>query len=212
MPEDNSAWQSGPTLFEGIASIEVQGEMVDAYMTAQMEGNDTLVRWFGTFSWMGDKEPKGFKPGGLHYVTLSDGRTATIHVPHYASVPENKLDFLGQGLPPGFEPLYTKAVLPPEYLSRVAPSVSGEYLDRSRWRVTWGRVAFAGSMGSMISAFWVDGHRYDLMWTGIFLWLWSMILLGAQGSQDKKIREADQEARVNPIESQLPKKRSGDER
>lgn len=116
-------------IFEGIASINVEGVAHDVYLTARTEHHGYAVRWFGHFGWMGD-QPKTFKPGGFFDLYLSDGREAVIRVPHFSGEEDGKLDFLGQGLPPGFE-MFTPELVTAEIRSTTpskVPSVAAFFL------------------------------------------------------------------------------------
>lgn len=91
----------GVVLFQGIAILKVKdGQEYDAAITIRAEGLGNLVRWFGSFEWMGVRPP-----GDLDHTTatiiLSDGRNGTIQVP-FAVADDKVINFLGEGLPPGF--------------------------------------------------------------------------------------------------------------
>src|SRR3546814_18767519 len=68
-------------IFEGIASVDVDGVAHDTYMTIRTEAVGQTIRWFGSFGWMG-KAPKGLFHGEFLDATLSDGRECQIYIPH----------------------------------------------------------------------------------------------------------------------------------
>lgn len=91
-------------IFQGIATItiDMQGTTYDVALTARTEYHGYVVRWFGTLEWLGEK-PANFISGGFFDIVLSDGREARIRIPHPSTEANGQLEFLGVGLPPGFE-------------------------------------------------------------------------------------------------------------
>lgn len=152
-------------LFEGIASIDVEGVAHDVYLTAKVQGIGRIVRWYGHFEWMGQSEPKGFKPGGFFDLSLSDGREARIRIPQYASAPENKLDFLGQGIPPGFE--WFRDEVTAELASTTLP----------RWRLVSGRLLGVVAFLLMFSAIWAEDYQWKFLASGLIVSFMSIQLV-----------------------------------
>lgn len=173
----------GPAIFEGIATVDVDGVAHDAYLSAFVEGNDTLVRWYGRFEWMGEA-PKGVFHGEFLDAVLSDGRECKIYVPN-PSTDGGKMDFLGQGLPPGFQPLYTKAVLPQAMMELASTTPP-------RWRVWLSRLYAILAFALMVAAIWVDDHRWELVITGLLFSLVSIQLTTpARGRPLKEVKSDD---------------------
>lgn len=141
-------------LFEGIATIDVDGVAHDAYLKIKSEVFPGAVRWLGTFEWMG-AAPDNFKAGGFHDVVLSDGRECQIRIP--AHQPEmDHLQFLGTKLPPGFE-MFVPEMVTAEIRSTTLP----------RWRVWLSRVYATLAFLLIVAAIWVSEYRWETVVTGL---------------------------------------------
>lgn len=152
------------TLFEGIATVDVDGVAHDTYMTAQVEVlDDVMVRWFGTLGWMGEA-PKDLFHGEILDMSFSDGREGKIQIPHPPAKGEDKLEFIGQDLPPGFMPLYQRALLPD-----VGEMITAELVQGTSFRTWTARIAGVLSVVSMFTAIWLSEYQDKLIWSGFLL-------------------------------------------
>lgn len=180
-------------LFEGIATLDIGGVAHDTYMTAHVETvEDMLVRWYGTVGWIAEP-PKKFPY--IHIVDgteilLSDGRKGTIQLSPVANS-EGKFEFCGKGLPPGFEPMYTGAVLPSELMPIPSPEyVSAELRSTAlpRWRRWLGRLLAVVAFALIVAAVWIPDLRWQYLVTGMITSLVSMIMVTP--SRGKALPEA----------------------
>lgn len=151
-------------LFEGIASVDVEGVAHDVYLTAEVQGISRIVRWYGHLEWMGGT-PEDFKPGGFFDVALSDGREAKIRIPYISVEPSGKLGFLGQGIPPGFEWFRDEA--PAELRSTTLP----------RWRIYTGRTLAVFAFLLMFSAIWAESDQWKYLASGLIVSIMSVQLI-----------------------------------
>lgn len=166
-------------LFEGIASVDVEGVAHDVYLTAEVQGIGRIVRWYGHFEWMG-AAPKNFKPGGFFDLSLSDGREARIRIPHLSADPSGKLDFLGQGVPPGFE--WFRDEVPAELASTTLP----------RWRLVSGRLVGLLAFALMFSAIWADDYQWKFLASGLITSFMSIQLITpGKGRQLPEVKSDD---------------------
>lgn len=180
----------GRPLFEGIATLDIAGVEHDVYMTARIEVvDDLMVRWFGTVGWIAES-PKKFRHEEIVDGTdalLSDGRRGVIHL---ASHPDDqgKWEFHGNGLPPGFEPLYQRAVLPPEHMNQL---VTAEIRSTTlpRWRVWSARVLAVVAFGLMVGAIWAEDYQWKYLVTGLITSAVSIQMsTPARGRQLKEVK------------------------
>jgi len=154
------------TLFEGIATVDVGGDdHHDAYMAIRAETVGQSVRWFGSFTWMGEAPKTPFHDGVLA-VSLSDGRDCLIRVPH-PPVDGEELEFLGFGALPGF---YWLGEEPTREVLELAE------VEVARWRVWCSRVLGVATFGAFLAAIWWQDYRGPLVMTGCLLGLVSTIL------------------------------------
>lgn len=161
-------------LFEGIATIDVDGVAHDAYIKIKSEVFPGAVRWLGTFEWMGPA-PDNFKAGGFHDVALSDGRECQIRIP--AHQPEmDHLQFLGTKLPPGFE-MFVPEMVTAEIRSTTLP----------RWRVWLSRVYAFAAFCLMVAGIWVPSYRWQYLTTGLVFSFVSLTL--ATPSKGRPLKE-----------------------
>jgi hypothetical protein len=147
-------------IFEGIATLDL-GDLGtrDVYLTARTQAIGYTIRWFGTFTWIGEV-PKGLFHDEVLDVLLSDGRAGKMRLPH-PPVEDDTWEFLGEGLPPGFE-----------WLPMEQPMVTAELasIEIPRWRVWCSRVLNLTSFGSLMAAIWWEGHGWPLVLTSGALW------------------------------------------
>jgi hypothetical protein len=179
-------------MFEGIATLDIAGVEHDVYMTAQVEIlDDVLVRWFGTVGWIGEA-PKRFEYDHVvdgTDVRLSDGRKGTIQLPLHGPSEDGKAEFIGRGLPPGFEPLYQRAVLATE---PVAQLVTAELRSTTPSRVP-SFVALALAVASVVLFFqgiWAEDDMWRYVASGLVLSFVSLCF-AAYGGRVKPLPEAD---------------------
>src|SRR3546814_3675809 len=132
-------------IFEGIASVDVDGVAHDTYMTIRTEAVGQTIRWFGSFGWMG-KAPKGLFHGEFLDATLSDGRECQIYIPHPPD-DNGQVDFLGQKMPPGFE--WFQPELVTAELRSTTPA----------WRVRLSRVLATVALALVITSFWWQDRK-----------------------------------------------------
>lgn len=133
-------------VFEGIATVSVvAGVEHDAYMVIKSEVIGDTIRWFGTFGWMGTG-PKTFLTPIVADITLSDGRDCQVKV---TGEHEGTWEFLGLGMPPGFQAIRTETVTVD--LKSSTPA----------WRRYLSRLLGFASIVLMFSAIWVPS---DLQW------------------------------------------------
>jgi len=150
-------------IFEGIAILTVDDREYDAYMSIRTEAVGQTIRWFGSFTWMGEGPPEAVDGKTLD-VVLSDGREGKIRVPHLPADHET-WEFLGIGVPPGFEWFGVEPVIA-ELAEVKIP----------RWRVWFSRLAALGSLAAFLGAIWWRGHGWDMFLTGCLLGLVSVHL------------------------------------
>lgn len=139
-------------MFEGIATVSLDGVEHDTYVTVQMETVGYMSRWYGTFGWMGEA-PKGVFHSEETVMTLSDGRTGTIQIPHPSADENGKVEFLGLGSPPGF--------FQPEVITAELKS------STPFWRRLFSWLFGSISIVAMFAAIWVDGYLLELVTTGV---------------------------------------------
>ena len=169
-------------IFEGIASVDVEGVAHDVYLTARTEHHGYAVRWFGDFEWMGST-PKTFKPGGFFDLSLSDGREAKIRIPHLSAEESGRLAFLGQGLPPGFE-MFAPETVTAEIRSTTLPV----------WRLVTGRVLAILAFFLMFSAIWAEDNQWKFLATGFIVSVMSVQLVTpGKGRQLKEVLDDDRD-------------------
>jgi hypothetical protein len=147
-------------IFEGIATIIVEGVGQDAYMTIHTESAGRTIRWFGTFEWMGEQPEMFPSVPSVRDVVLSDGREAKIRIP-YGPPTGDRFEFLGIGIPPGFE--------------RLAPvsEVAEQESSTPTWRVFVGRLFTTIAFALTVSAVWVEGYEWRMIATGFVLFVLS---------------------------------------
>lgn len=212
-------------IFEGMATLVMQvnnrpvTSVLDVYVTVRVEMvDDVLCRWYGTISHLlasGGDTSQAIPTSGPWSLCFSDGRMGVVDIPNPV-VSGEKIEFLGSGLPPGFEPLYTRAVLPPEYLTQMSSAVDikdlvdGAFPKTTQWRAHAGRVLFTfGFIGMILSVWETDPDQSRLVWSSVFLWLASLIMFGAQTTLDRKVREmTDHQIQMKTVDF----KRSQEER
>lgn len=180
----------GRPLFEGIATLDIGGVEHDTYMTAHVEVvDDVMVRWFGTVGWIAEgpkKLDREMIVDGTD-ATLSDGRSGVIRLPQHPD-DSGKFEFHGVGLPPGFEPLYTRAVLPPEYTAEL---VSAEIRSTTLpgWRLWLGRLLAILAFTSFIAGVWMPEYRWQFVCSGLITSLVSIQLVTpAKGRQLPEVK------------------------
>lgn len=143
-------------LFEGIATLSmVEGVEHDAYMTVRTEAVGQTIRWFGSFGWLGEYPSRLLVPIVAN-VVLSDGRECQVKITKPADE-KGQLEFLGLGLPPGFEPLPSEIELVTAELSSTTPT----------WRVWLSRLLGLVSVVAMFAAIWVDEYTWQLILSGV---------------------------------------------
>lgn len=180
-------------MFEGIATLDIAGVEHDVYMTAQVEIlDDVMVRWFGTVGWIAEG-PKKLRHEEIvdgTDVALSDGRHGVIKMaPHQDE--SGKFEFHGTGLPPGFQPLYQRAILPDEQVTHL---MSAELRSTTlpRWRVWSGRVLAVVAFGLMVSAIWVPDSQWKYLVTGLITSVVSIqMVTPAKGRPLPEVKEDD---------------------
>jgi len=152
-------------IFEGIATVTIGDEDTrDVYMTARTQAVGYAIRWFGSFTWMGEV-PKGVFHDEVLEVVLSDGRDGRIRLPH-PPIEGETWEFLGEGLPPGFEGLPLEPAVEMELRSMEIP----------RWKVWCSRVLHTAAFGTLLGAVWWEGHGWHLALTAVILWLTAPVL------------------------------------
>lgn len=146
-------------IFEGLAEVEVGGLQYDAYMSIKTQSVGYTTRWYGSFTWMGNG-PSDKYDLRLYTrdVNLSDGRECQIKIPHLPT--GDKVEFLGIGLPPGFELFGLDLVQEPEGLT--TPSKPK--------RVAAGFFKTL-ALGSVVAAIWWGDHHWQLAATAGLSWL-----------------------------------------
>lgn len=145
------------TLFEGIATLSmVEGVEHDAYMTVRTEAVGQTIRWFGSFGWLGEYPYRLLVPIVAN-VVLSDGRECQVKITKPADE-SGQLEFLGLGLPPGFEPLPSEIEVFSAELRSTTPSV---------WRVWLSRLLGLVSIVAIFTAIWVEDYRWQLILSGM---------------------------------------------
>ena len=166
-------------LFEGIGTLDVEGVGHDAYIKIKSEVFPGAVRWLGTFEWMGDA-PALFKAGGFFDVALSDGRECKIRIPVHQ--PEmDHLQFLGVGLPPGFE-MFVPEMVTAELRSTTLPG----------WRLVSGRALGIFAFLLMFSAIWADDYQWKFLASGLIVSFMSIQLITpGKGRQLKEALDDD---------------------
>lgn len=144
-------------MFEGIATLTLDGVEHDTYMTVHLETVGYIARWLGTFGWMGEA-PKGVFHGEEVDILLSDGREGRIKIPHPAGE-DGKVEFLGLGSPPGFTWIQ-------------AETVEAELVSTTpTWHV-WASRAFATLSTLLVFAsIWVDDYRWQSILSGVLAML-----------------------------------------
>jgi hypothetical protein len=162
-------------LFEGVTTVDVDGVSHDAYMTAHVQGVGHIVRWYGTLGWLG--KPDNFRAGGFFDIVLSDGREARIRIPHSMG-DDGKLEFLGVGLPPGFE-WFSDQVITAELSSTTLPG----------WRIAWSRILAVFALLAMVGSIWSEDNQWKFLATGTLL-AFTAIQVGT-APKGKKIKEVD---------------------
>ena len=178
-------------MFEGIATLDIAGVEHDTYMTAHVEVvDDMMVRWYGTVGWIADA-PKKFRHEEIvdgTDVLLSDGRKGVIQLVPTAEA-DGKFEFQGRGLPPGFEPLYQRAVLPPEYVTRMVTAELGS-TTLPRWRLVTGRLLGGVAFGLMFSAIWLDDYQWKFLVSGLITSVMSIqMITPAKGRPLKEVED-----------------------
>lgn len=142
-------------MFEGIATIDLDGVAHDTYMTVHLETVGYMVRWLGSFGWMGEA-PKGVFHGEEVDVVLSDGREGRIKIPHPGGE-DGKVEFLGIGMPPGFTWVQAEVV-------------TTELKSSTPARRRFASMAFGlGSLATLATSFWVSGRAIELAGTAFCL-------------------------------------------
>lgn len=201
-----------PILFEGMATmaLEISGQprtpALDVYVTIRVEMmDDVLCRWYGTITHLLATQAdttQAIPSHGPWSLCLSDGRMGVVDIPN-PPVGE-KVDFLGTGLPPGFKPLYTRAVLPPEYFEAMKYQTLPlpVPVSASQWRAYVGRVLFVLGFAGLLTSVWQEGpDQSRWVWSSTFLWFASMIMFATQTTWDRKAREeADRQAGIKVAE------------
>ena len=168
-------------MFEGIATLTIGETQHDTYMVAHIETvEDVLVRWYGTVGWIAEA-PKKFKTVDIvdgTDVVLSDGRRGTIHLNPHAD-DGGKFEFQGMGLPPGFEPLYTRAVLPPEHTTELVAELRST--TPSGWRVWVARVLCTLALVFAVGAIWAEDNQLRYFATaGLLSFIASFLVTSAK--------------------------------
>lgn len=159
-------------LFEGIASVCLDGVERDTYMTVRSESVGYTVRWYGSFGWMG-QGTKLLTPTTAD-VTLSDGRECQIKVPNQAG-DDGQLEFLGLGMPPGFE-WFTEAELE---VGSTTPS---------RWRQNWARVLMVVAVFLGVDAIWTENDRGRFLLTALLFFTSAIGMFVAQRVHEDRNR------------------------
>lgn len=169
-------------LFEGIATIDVDGVAHDAYAKIYAEIIPAAVRWYGQFEWMGSK-PENFVGGGFHDLVLSDGRECRIRV---ARFPEDGGSYLFRGadLPPGFE-LFVSEMVSTE-LESSTPILP---LWRRLTATFLAAVAFVG----YIAGVWDSDHRTQLLVSSVIVSLASMVMNTKTHPNPRQLKEVKSE-------------------
>lgn len=165
-------------IFQGIASVDVGDHMYDVALTARTEYHGYVVRWFGTFEWMGER-PTDFKPGGFFDLTLSDGREARIRVPHWSAQENGALEFLGVGLPPGFE------VFTPQHMQTTELKSSTPFL--SRVMSFWSLLLALVGIYCLVQSIWADTDQWRWFGSSIFAAFVSLCFSAAASNRAGKL-------------------------
>jgi len=147
------------TIFDGIATVRVGEQEHDVWMKVQTEAVGYTIRWFGTFGWMGDG-PKGIFRDETLDVSFSDGRDGKIRVPH---LPADHMtwEFLGVGMPPGFEWFGVGEL----EVAETKPAV---------WRVWLSRLFALLAIAGFFAAIWMDEHQRQMMFSATLSMLLSI--------------------------------------
>lgn len=141
-------------IFEGIASVDLDGVGHDAYMSIHTESVGYTIRWFGTFEWMGERPETFPSVPSVRDVVLSDGRECKIRIP-YGPPSGGRFEFLGIGNPPGFEWFVGETV--ETELKSSTPT----------WRVVTSRFLGFLSFLCIIASIWVEDYEWNLVLSGL---------------------------------------------
>jgi hypothetical protein len=180
-PDDNGHDTITAVIFQGIASIDVGDYPRDIALTVRTEYHGYVIRWFGTFEWMGD-QPKEFKPGGFFDLSLSDGREARIRVPHWSAEENGALEFLGVGLPPGFE------VFTPAHMQTVELKSSTPFLVKAM--NLWASLLMLAGVWFVSMALWSEDDQWRYAGSAGFAWFVALFMFAATSVKTEAIRKA----------------------
>lgn len=175
-PDKNGHDTITSVIFQGIATItiDMSGTAYDVALTARTEYHGYVIRWFGTFEWMGEK-PANFISGGFFDIVLSDGREARIRVPHPSTEANGQLEFLGVGLPPGFE------VFTPEHMQTV--ELKGSTPSRVSSFVAM--LLFIGALTYTTMAIWEDHDQWRYAASALLLGFISLCVAAFAGAKNQ---------------------------
>ncbi|QEQ93580.1 membrane protein [Streptomyces phage Zuko] len=167
-------------IFEGIATLDVKGVAHDVYMTVRTEYHGYVVRWFGQFDWMGGR-PDDFRSGGFFDLSLSDGREARIRIPHPSTDPGGKMDFLGVGLPPGFE------VFTPAHMQTMELKSSTPFIVKAV--NFWALLLMLFGVWCTSMAIWSEDNQWRYAGSAVFSWFVALCMFAGAGAKSQAIRK-----------------------